>query len=249
MQHLVCGDHAAQQLRLALGPHAQIQVLRDDLAIGPLHDIDQPPCRQRVAFWQQLWDAAAPNQPDFAHAIEHERQTLEQLTGALTLWHGDSCSEQLSLARVAWHQRHHSAPLWEVACGVLPQRPRRTVSLCSPEQLQELGHYRRLLSSSRKQQLASDWQQLRNANAELRLWQDGRLCGGSFETIDQALLAACQHRQYLAEAMAHVMRHSTGFYPTDSFLLWRARQLHHQGLIELTGSPGEYGYRGLRLAP
>lgn len=247
MQHLVCGDHAATQLRLALGAHAQILVLRDDLAIGPLQDIDQAPCSARVSFWQQLWDKQAPLQPDFGQAMLQELRTLEHLSGTLTLWHGDSCTEQLSLARVAYQQRNNPQPLWEVPCGVLPQQPRRTVSLCSPATLRELAQYRRQLSTTRRQQLAQCWLQQCRANAELRLWQAGQLVGQHYAEIDQALLAACQQSTDLAHAMAQVMRHSVGFYPTDSFLLWRARLLHNQGLIELRGPPGDYGYRGLRL--
>jgi hypothetical protein len=248
MQHLVCGDLAASQLRQALGPTAEIQVLRDDLAIGPLSDIDTPPCSARVAFWQQAWAADWPNQPDFARGITEDARWLAQLQEEVTLWHGDSCSEQLLLTRVAAALSAKPQPLWHAACGRLPAQPRRTVSLCAPALLKQRHSQRQLLSSEQRQQLAESWRTQCRDNAEIRLWQDGAFHPQTFAELDQALLAACGRFRELPRAMAQVMADTSGFFPTDALLLWRARELERQDRIRLSGEPGEYGYRGLQVA-
>lgn len=246
MLHIVCGDLAQITLQQTLGPEARIQVLRDDLAIGPLGDIDSPPCAARAAFWNQAWADRWPSKPDFATDLAEDARWLAQLQEEVTVWHGDSCSEQLLLTRVA-AALNGRAPLWEVACGRLPQLPRRTVSLCAPELLNELHGQRRLVTAERREQLAGVWWQQCREDANVRLWQDGVFSGQDFDEVDQALLAACGQSGELARAMAQVMADTTGFYPTDLFLLWRARELERQGLIRLGGESGEYGYRGLQV--
>lgn len=245
MLHLVCGDLAQVVLQQALGPQARIQVLRDDLAIGPLRDIQTPPCTARVAFWAGLWPHAWLAPPDFAGDLAADARGLARLDETVTVWHGDSCSEQLLLTRVAAALAQRSQPIWEVACGQLPQWPRRTVSLCAPALLATLHQQRRLLTRERCAQLADTWRQQCLANAEVRLWQGGGFHGQSFDSIDQALLAACAEPGQLAAAMARVMADSRGFFPTDLLLLWRARELERRGLLRLSGEPGEYAYRGL----
>ena len=44
MWHLTCGDLAADSVRPLLADGSEVRVLRDDLAVGPLADIDIPPC-------------------------------------------------------------------------------------------------------------------------------------------------------------------------------------------------------------
>jgi hypothetical protein len=249
MLHLVCGDLAGEVLRKALGPQARIRVLRDDLAVGPLRDIESPPCAARVAFWEQVWPAQLPGRPDFAGELTGDAGWLAQLDEAVTLWHGDSCSEQLLLTRVAASLDQSGAPLWEVACGQLPTGPRRTVSLCSPTQLASLYQQARALDGERRRALAAIWREQCHLNAEIRLWQDGRFVSQGFAELDQALLDACGRHGQLAEAMGQVMAGTRGFFPTDLLLFWRARELQARGLLRLAGEPGAYGYRDLRVTP
>lgn len=53
-RHLVCGDRAVASVTRVIGEQAVVagwRVLRDDLAVGPLHDVDAPPCAGCVALW------------------------------------------------------------------------------------------------------------------------------------------------------------------------------------------------------
>ncbi|MNR66145.1 hypothetical protein D3C85_1894920 [compost metagenome] len=47
--------------------------------------------------------------------------------------------------------------------------------------------------------------------------------------------------------MAELMGRSDGFFVTDFFAFWRARELAAQGRIELAGTAGQHGYGGLTV--
>ncbi|MBD7976778.1 DUF3658 domain-containing protein [Serpens gallinarum] len=255
MWHLVCEDLAVEGVTHALGADIAAQslrVLHDDLAVGPLSDIDQPPCAQRIAYWQALWPVSLQPMPDFAGELVCEAHWLSGLahgSRAVTVWHGDSCSEQLLLARLAQALAGSPVELWEVACGNPQLPPRRTVSLRRPDQLVDLYQHHHRLDASRRQQLAAQWQVLVNDNAPIRLWRAGRFQSVAPAYIDEPLLAACSAEwQPLARAMAEVMARCDGFFPTDVFLYWRARALAAQGRLMLDGSDQDgYAERLVRL--
>jgi hypothetical protein len=65
--------------------------------------------------------------------------------------------------------------------------------------------------------------------------------------IDATLIAASPDEfAPLARAMAEVMGHCDGFFATDLFLYWRARELTTAGHLELWGDPAA-GYRDLQV--
>lgn len=97
--------------------------------------------------------------------------------------------------------------------------------------------------------MAAQWQAAINDNAAIRLWRAGRFQSRAHAYIDEPRLAACSAEwQPLARAMAEVMAHCDGFFPTDVFLYWRARALAAQGRLMLDGSDQDgYAERLVRL--
>jgi len=254
MWHLVCGDAAVEGVTFVLGQTAagdSLRVLRDDLAVGPLADIEQPPCTDRAAFWSAVWPEAVQPTPDFSATLSDDARWLADLsrqTRPVTVWHGDSASEQLLLARVATALEHTDLPLWEVPCGSGDSRvaSRRAVSMHAPAVLHTL--YRpRLLEPARRRQLAGQWRAALLDNALVRRWSDGTFHGEDYGAIDASLLQFCPTEgKPLAQLMADVMARCDGFFATDYFLFWRARELAAAGRIELTGAAGAHGYSGLQ---
>lgn len=47
--------------------------------------------------------------------------------------------------------------------------------------------------------------------------------------------------------MADVMARTDGFFASDYFLFWRARELAAAGQLVLSGEPGEHGYSSLQV--
>jgi hypothetical protein len=84
-------------------------------------------------------------------------------------------------------------------------------------------------------------------NAAIRRWADGRFTGEAYGHIDLQLAEACSREEMpLARAMAEVMGHCNGFFPTDLFVYWRARELARQGVLSLGGDKGE-GYQAVQV--
>lgn len=248
MWHLVCGDAAVEGVTFALGQDVAreaLRVMRDDLAVGPLLGIDNAPSAARSAYWQSVWPQSERPIPDFAAGLSEDAHWLAGLANAsraVTVWHGDSCSEQLLLARLAHALKNSTVELWEVACGNPQLPPRRAVSLRCPEELPALYQQRQLLDANRRALLAEQWQQAKQHNADIRTWYTGNFQHREYALVDKPLLQSCNLVwRPLGRAMASVMAQSDGFFPTDFFLYWRARELAAAGLIELD-KDNSHGY-------
>ena len=142
MWHLVCGDMAVEGVTRVIGDAAArgLRVLRDDLAVGPLADVERPPCAGRAQFWLAVWPDTVTPRPDFAPELSADAGWLAGLAAqphAVTVWHGDSCSEQLLLARVAAALAQSELPFWEVPCGTGDSSAgqRRAVGMIRPEEM------------------------------------------------------------------------------------------------------------------
>ncbi len=255
MWHLVCGDSAVEGVTRVIGDAAAAQglrILRDDLAVGPLADVEQAPCAGRAQFWLDVWPSAVTPRPDFGVGLSADAGWLAALARQerpVTVWHGDSCSEQLLLARVASALGGCGLPLWEVSCGTGDSRvrQRRAVGMIEPA---ALGAYYqpRQVDSVRQAQLAGLWRAAVAANAAIRRWRDGDFHGEDHQVVDAIFLAACTSDwQALPRVMAELMAGTDGFFVTDYFAFWRARELAAQGLVELAGSAGQHGYGGLTV--
>ncbi|WXL26141.1 DUF3658 domain-containing protein [Ectopseudomonas mendocina] len=240
MWHLVCGDLAGASVMQVLSPaeNSGLRVLRDDLAVGPLAGIDQAPCTLRAHFWQQLWHESMQPVPDFANGLDADAMWLSALSQgpqAVTVWTGDSCSEQLLLARVAHLLQDSNVELWEVACANPQRPPRKAVSLRTPDELQALFQQRSPLTTAQRTRLAEQWQQALHANADIRCWLAGEFSQHAYALVDEPLLRSCRSEwRPLGRVMADVMAQSDGFFPSDSFLHWRARELATVGQLELS---------------
>jgi hypothetical protein len=254
MWHLVCGDNAVAGVTHVIGAHeaeAGLRVLRDDLAVGPLADVDMPPCAARAAFWRALWPEAVRPVPDFATDLPADARwiaALAEQSRPVTVWHGDSASEQLLLARVAHALADSALPLWEVCCGTGDSRvaSRRAVAMHAPETLAALAKPREV-DATRRRQLVGQWRTALLDQALVRRWHAGTFHGEDFGRIDASLLQFCPAEgKPLARVMADVMAHCDGFFATDYLLFWRARELAAAGHIVLSGEAGAHGYGGLQ---
>ncbi len=251
MWHVVCGDNAVEGVTHVVGEALSLYVLRDDLAVGPLVDIDQPPCAARAAFWRAVWPASVQPAPDFSTLGDdvHWLANLVNQNEPITVWHGDSCSEQLMLCRVAAALQHCDLPFFEVPCGTGDSRVawRKAVAMHAPDEL--LGLYEpKLVSPARRQQLAALWQAAVAENAAVRRWRDGQFHGEDYQVIDAALVAACTEQwQPLSRVMAEVMGHCDGFFATDFFLFWRARELACAARLQLSDDPHKSSYSELSV--
>src|SRR5690606_30950024 len=126
----------------------------------------------------------------------------------------------------------------EVICGTGDSRvgTRMAVSMHAPDALVTLFRPR-TVEPQRIAELSSQWRAAVQDNAAIRRWADGRFIGEDHQRIDRELTAACgEDWMPLARAMAEVMGRCDGFFATDLFLYWRARELARRGTIQLSDS-------------
>ncbi|MBB4865869.1 hypothetical protein HNP46_004770 [Pseudomonas nitritireducens] len=239
--HLVCGDGAADALRRAVEAgvltEKNIRVMPDDLAVGPLSDVDTPPCEQRAAFWHALGDEALRYR-EIAIEMATDANWLRSPDAAIvTLWHGDSASEQLLLRRVCALLPAHVS-LRSVAAGSGQCRcdDRHAIAMLGPEELANALAASHELSATERRELGGQWQRALQDNAELRLWLDGQLTASGYEHIDSVLVDfVTEQWRPVRSVIGPTMAYVDGLFVSDLLAAWRLRELVAAGRLQLRG--------------
>jgi hypothetical protein len=257
--HLTNGDVAAESLRSALqqaGRDEAVLPLRDDLAVGPLRGSDEAPVI-RAEFWRRV---TGDSTRDFIPEFEAQEAALEELvhgSANVVVWHGQSSADQLTLRRVCFYLREAPQRLNEVRLsfddltsdGSAAQRraDRATsVGMFAPEVLQSRLPSAAPISVWRISRLALEWQQAREADADMRRWRDDAFSSGRFAELDARVFEhAVDGWQPAGRVAASVMLADNGLLISDWLVLWRLRELANAGQLQLRGNPGDW--RSLEL--
>ncbi|WP_342241413.1 DUF1835 domain-containing protein [Inquilinus sp. OTU3971] len=249
MLHLCCGDSAAGVIRAGLNlPESAVLILRDDLAVGPLGDVDSDRPDGRAAFWHAVFPdedrAAIETGGRLVDQLAGETATLQDLPDAaetIVIWHGSGAAEQLTLRRALWALRDAGTLVEEVAVGPLPGAGRRdmiAVAMLPPEDTSHAAKTARPVAAERRARLAAEWEQVRADSGGLRHHRDGTITTHPIDAHDAEILAAVgPDWMPAARAVGQPMGTITGFFATDAFVFWRLRQLAAQGRVEFEGSP------------
>ncbi|OWJ56733.1 DUF1835 domain-containing protein [Inquilinus limosus] len=248
MLHLCCGDSAAEVIRAGLAlPETAVLILRDDLAVGPLADVDSDRPDARAAFWHAVFPdedrEAIETGGAFVDQLAAEAATLRGLpeaAEAFVIWHGSGAAEQLTLRRALWALRDTAAPVREVA--VTPDDRRgdgmTAVAMLERQRVPAAEATARPAPAERRAALAAEWERLRADGGGLRHHRDGAITTHPIDAHDAEILAAVEDDWTPAgRAVGRPMGTITGFFATDAFCFWRLRQLAAQGKVELEGSP------------
>ena len=242
--HVVNGDVAGATLKQALaqaGRHDSVVVLRDDLAVGPLVDVDSV-AMARSGFWQRV----APNSNiDFAAEMRDALASLADLRDATTevaIWHGQSASDQLMLRRVAFHLHQSPQRINEVGMDVREleapngQGPLTTIGMYSGARLARRFSTIAPVSVLRIGRLAYEWQQTVRENADTRLWKGNTLVPVSYGTVDEVILEHVPTDWASArDVVGSIMGAIDGLLASDWFVFWRCRELVGNGQLLLRG--------------
>ncbi len=249
--HLCCGDNAAGVIRAGLNlPDSAVLILRDDLAVGPLGDVDSDRPDARAAFWHAVFPdedrQAIESGGRLIEQLAAEAATLRGLADAaekFVLWHGSGAAEQLTLRRALWALRDADVPLEEVAVGpdLLPGALRRdmtAVGMLEPEDAPRAAATALPIDRDRRARLATEWERLRADSGGLRHHRHRTITTHPIDAHDAEILAAVgDDWMPAARAVGQPMGTITGFFATDAFVFWRLRQLVALGKVELEGSP------------
>ncbi|HVL09774.1 MAG TPA: DUF1835 domain-containing protein [Burkholderiaceae bacterium] len=241
--HVVNGDIAGNVLRQALAQAARpdtVIVLRDDLAVGPLTDVDGAGV-QRAQFWQRV----APNSGiDFSLEMRAALDQLQELKAGNTeiaIWHGQSASDQLMLRRVVFHMHQFPQRINEVALDareleVPLQRNLTSIGMYPPARLARRFSTIAPVSVLRLGRLGYEWQQCVRENADVRLWKGNTLVPAAYYNVDEVILEYTPREWAPAiEVVTSIMGKIEGLLATDWFVFWRCRELIGNGQLVLRG--------------
>lgn len=235
--HLVLGDFAAEMLREVLGHHADIRVHRDDLPIGPLADIDHISPWARVRFWDDVFPLSSF---DFSDVLPAGNAQLAALPAELTLWIGTSCGEALLLRRLAWWRQQTRQTFQLIIPDTQGQKSyvphQMPLSLMTAAQIASARP--QCVSPARQQELAQEWQDIRQQNSMFRGWNGHSFSHLAADALDAELLACIQDYWLPCSQIAgQWIKASHDFFRSDVLAMWRLRCLAAQGAIEI--SPAE----------
>lgn len=239
--HLVCGDGAAEALRRAVADgvltEKKIRVMPDDLAVGPLGDVDQPPCQQRAAFWHALGGDVLRERAIASELASDATWLRNPDAASITLWHGDSASEQLLLRRVcALLPAHVSVRSVGAGSGQCRSEDRHAIAMLKPVELANALAASHELDAAERQRLGADWHRALTQNAELRLWLDGQLSGTGYAHIDRILLdSASESWRPVQSLIGPTMAYVDGLFVSDLLAAWRLREQVAAGVLQLRG--------------
>jgi hypothetical protein len=262
--HVCCGDSAAELIRASLGlPASAVLILRDDLAVGPLVDVDDARPQARADFWADVLAGEALEAIEsggpMIDLLAAEAEILKHLSpdrGRITLWHGTGAAEQLMLRRALWALRDATVPVVEevaVGKGSFPGPGRgrggmTAVAMLAPGHVARTAATARPVAPDRRARLAASWEALRADGGGLRHAEgDGEtITTHPIDAHDEEILAAAgPDWMPAARVIGQPMGEITGFFATDSFVFWRLRQLAALGRVEFDGPPT--AIRGCRV--
>lgn len=255
--HVVNGDIAGNALRQALaqaGRPDSVVVLRDDLAVGPLADVDGSGLA-RSGFWHRV----APSvDVDFASELRRsltQLQALRREEMEISIWHGQSAGDQLMLRRVVFHLYQSPQRINEVAMDLREletpaQGSLTAIGMYSPARLARRFSTIAPVSVLRLGRLGYEWQQNVKENADVRLWKGNTLVPAAYHMIDEVILDhATAEWMPAPKLVGSVSGAIEGLLASDWFVFWRCRELVSSGMLSMHGSADSMDTCELRRNP
>jgi len=242
--HVVNGDAAGNTLRQALAQASRpdpVVVLRDDLAVGPIADVDSTGLI-RSGFWQRV---APKTDIDFAAEMRHaldQLQALRRDDKEVAIWHGQSAADQLMLRRVVSHLYQAPQRINEVSMDLReletpPQGNLASIGMYPAARLARRSSTIAPVSVLRLGRLGYEWQQNVKENADVRLWKGNTIVPAAYHTVDDVILDRTPDDWTPAiQVVGSVMGAVDGLLASDWFVFWRCRELISAGQLVLRGN-------------
>jgi len=259
-QHIVSGDMASDSLRQALElDDADIVNMRDDLAVGPLGDVDGP-ALHRADFWRRVY---GPEASEFEALHGRFEARLADTTAAFRglphdprpclIWHGSGATEQLTLRRACHFLADASRDVWAVEIlpadhAPLPPHWCTAVAVQKPHELARIFDRRRRLSLQERKPLAQEWVAFVSAGHDdsLRHPIPGGVETRPITGYDSRVLAEMTREwERTVRVVGNTMGHAEDALISDAFIFWRVRELARAGKLEL--EPFDAGMRESRV--
>ena len=247
-QHIVSGNCAADSVRAALHlEDGDIVNMADDLAVGPLGDVDGDGSL-RATFWRRVF---GPQAAEFESMHGPFALSLAKVAAAFRglpqdprpclVWHGSGATEQLTLRRTCHFLANTPREIWSVEILPKDQTPLPPhwctgVGVQNPDELARIVTRRRKLTTGERERLAAEWRAC-VGNGETGTLRHPVLGGIETRPIsdyDPRVLAETTGSwQETRRIVGNTMGHAEDAMISDAFIFWRIRELARTGLLEL----------------
>lgn len=247
--HVASCESAADVVRETLRRLGRDEVvigMRDTLAEGPLHDVDEGGA-SRVEWWGRIYGEPL----DADDALKFDDSDLwAQVQGSsqnVLIWHGPHPMERLFALRACWHLRRRAEGVHEVAVPASGQTWRAgprpafydAIPIIGPnEAVAAWGHRARVIDVADR---ARRWEELRARPGDwVRVLEGETITHRPITTLDADLVQQCSNEEWTRSLMV-VARVLAANAITDSFLVWRVRELLRLGTLEGRGEENRLG--------
>lgn len=249
------GETILTQSKIIDDAQGEICNFRDQLALGPLCDLDNIAIENRKRWFQKLFGSIPSEGED--SFIDDDLNLLKKLIDTsnryenIYLWLGGEANEKITTARLLFHLQGISVPMYRLNFDKMEFRNKEGVKLdltslqaMTVENIPEVSRYFEELSKEDKRSFVSIWDNLLTDKSVIHLYdKSGNYVSGDETFFDEYLLNRCNETPQrssliVAYTLFDIWEKFGGGSIGDRFLFHRLNELGNMGKIEIS-SPHE----------
>jgi hypothetical protein len=240
--HLAPGTSASRTIGIVLRRLRRFECVLeaiDNLAIGPLHDVDGD-AKARIEWWGRLEGGATYG--EFCHDLD-ERDLWESLRDAgsnVVLWHGEHAGEHLFALRACWQFHDFGERVFEVAVETLPGEyiTCDAVGMMDPDHLMKAWEHRAPVPDVAAR--AARWESIRGTPGEwIRTREGDEIVNHKLDLYDSTIIEACRGGWLDSiRVIGHVLAEKRA--PGDLLVRWRIVKMLESGALQGRGKPNRF---------
>ncbi len=240
----------------------QVIEIKDDYAVGPIENIDEPEGYQtRREWWKGLLDASPYDTAQLMDMVD-DRLAVHQLKRALDenenlqvwLWMGqnqhDVCGYYWLIAQLHPYQGRvvvlymNNLPFINEKGGIFYPTALHEIQ---PKEFLKAKKLNRVVTPSEFEVDPDEWRKLCTDNAMIRILEGGKKIAGREETFyDADILHGLSKEWQKGNKAMHAILSKMKIKTGDVFLLWRMQKLAEAGRVEIHGNPAD-GWKGFEV--
>ncbi|MFJ7919034.1 DUF1835 domain-containing protein [Lysinibacillus fusiformis] len=240
MKHAI-RQHLLQRNESVLSVH-------DDFSIGPLHSLEE-----RIVWLNTHIIKDNEDQQLYVDTYESWKKKIAELTCDVDVWvwYSQNTHEQIGLRYVMSEFIHKCSMVYGIDATdglkqIQPHLDIRHTGELSSDMLMKLRPYAKRFSVQECQQLAKEWEGLKEHSSHLRLWNEG-IVHVEEDAMDAHIIAAVKnmHAQQKEEWLLLMPIISTisaalDDYMSDEFIMRRIMTMIEQGLFQIEGDLSDF---------
>ncbi|WP_432408788.1 DUF1835 domain-containing protein [Wukongibacter sp. M2B1] len=249
--HIAIGDSANGSLKTLLKPNRQskyygsVRNFREDLSIGSIYQLEKN-IGKRTEWFNRIYTETGYSELIKDNYIEKEIELsyIKELDilrdSKIIIWHGENVLEQTSLRYLV--SRFRDNEIYEVSVSKNIRKelkgeiysPRATAE-CRIEELEKALEHVTLIDNNRKEMLISEWNQLREDKATLRIYRNNKVICEDETYYDKYILEYTPNEFIKAARVIGTVMGKSDQLVTDVFIDYRIRLLIDLGKLEYRG--------------